>query len=323
MEAFSLNSQSDSFYLQNVAIISDAASAGISLQADRRVPNQRRRVHITLELAWAADKTVQQLGRTHRSNQSSAPEYVLVVSDVAGENRFAASVSKRLASMGALTKGDRKASTGISLSQFNFDTRFGKVALEKTYSAIVGNRYDGSSTRHSQPEVLPPGKTKQEFFADVREWVEALEMHEKDADYSNVPKFLNRLLGLPLSLQNPLFSYFTQNLREVLIVFKKQNKFDRGIEPIGGLYETLSLAPGKPVRTVLTDPALGLSTKYYEIISDRGISFEVAQRILAENESPDPRDGFYSSRYDRGVEQYQLAIHVGHDMFKVCLPTSA
>ncbi|KAL1504501.1 hypothetical protein AB1Y20_010904 [Prymnesium parvum] len=126
---------------RQVAIISDAASMGISLHADPRFPNTRKRLHITLELAWSADKVLQQFGRTHRSNQVCAPHYLMLVTDVGGEQRFASSVARRIELLGAITRGDRRGGHGAAgeLVQLNLDTAHGHAALALTLDAIAEN----------------------------------------------------------------------------------------------------------------------------------------------------------------------------------------
>lgn len=105
-----------------MAIISEAASTGISLHADRKMPSRgKRRLHFCLELAWGADRVMQQLGRTHRSNQETGPVYKLMTSDrLGGDTRFVATVARRLQVQGAITQGhEGAANKSLDLRPFN------------------------------------------------------------------------------------------------------------------------------------------------------------------------------------------------------------
>lgn len=192
-----------------VAIISDAASTGISLHADDRVINKKRRVHITWELPWSAEKAIQQLGRSLRSNQISAPIYLLPVTNLAGEMRFASAICKRLQCLGALTQGDRRAASEDAFAEFDYDNKFGKQGLQVMYSAICQNVIPQglASTRlmksyKSMTEINKSMKNAL-FFVDLIS--EEGASNVKESHNRDVAKFLNRILGLSVKNQTEVF----------------------------------------------------------------------------------------------------------------------
>uniref|UniRef100_A0A914W791 Uncharacterized protein n=1 Tax=Plectus sambesii TaxID=2011161 RepID=A0A914W791_9BILA len=274
-----------------IAVISEAASSGISLQSDRRVKNQRRRVHITLELPWSADKAIQQFGRTHRSNQVNAPEYVFMISELAGEKRFASIVAKRLESLGALTHGDRRATESRDLSQFNLDTKYGRSALDSMLKSITG--------QVSPPLIPPPADYKPgNFIEDMRKYMEGVGMlnceggtYTIEREASTIPKFLNRLLGLPVHAQNALFQYFADTVTELLAQAKRDGTFDMGIMDLG--------MGGDHVRKLETRVFMGRIDKgnfrveMHKIGVERGVNWSEALEQFAEHNSE--HDGFYES----------------------------
>lgn len=305
---------------KDVAIISEAASSGISLQSDRRVRNQRRRVHITLELPWSADRAIQQFGRTHRSNQVNAPEYIFLISDLAGERRFASTVAKRLESLGALTHGDRRATESRDLSQFNIDNKYGRSALEAVMKTIMG---------YEAPMVPPPADYKGDFFTDVAGALVGVGLIVNsetnpgvlslDKDYNSISKFLNRILGMPVELQNRLFKYFTDTLAAIISKEKRMGRFDLGILDLGTGGNNV-----KRIRLIrfLRKHSTGIAPIELQTVHvERGMIWQEAMEKWADLE--DEKEGFYLSHQVRnGSYTAILAISVETRQSSVLLGTA-
>ncbi|XP_067635991.1 protein strawberry notch [Eurosta solidaginis] len=293
---------------KDVAIISEAASSGISLQSDRRVRNQRRRVHITLELPWSADRAIQQFGRTHRSNQVNAPEYIFLISDLAGERRFASTVAKRLESLGALTHGDRRATETRDLSQFNIDNKYGRTALETVMKTIMG---------YESPLVPPPNDYKGEFFKDIAGALVGVGIIVNsetnpgvlslDKEYNNISKFLNRILGMPVELQNRLFKYFTDTLAAIINQAKRGGRFDLGILDLGAAGENVTRI--KLVRFIRKHATGKAPTELHTVRVERGMIWQEAIDKYADSISE--FEGFYVSHHVRnGKRTAILAVEI-------------
>ena len=114
---------------KHIAIISMACSTGISLHAHKE--DSRRRTQMLFELPYSSVAAMQQLGRTHRAGQSSAPKYVLLSSDYGPEKRFSATVAAKLTTLGAISTGDRAAH--VSGQQLKLD---GAAGLDAEHQSV-------------------------------------------------------------------------------------------------------------------------------------------------------------------------------------------
>lgn len=275
---------------KDIAIISDAASTGISLHADRRAGNQKRRVHLTLELNWSADKQMQTFGRTHRSNQVAPPIYVLLSTELGGEKRFSSTIAKRLASLGALTKGDRGAADGGDLTKYNFETDEGSAALNLLYSNILrGVHIEG---------LASPRQTLRNMGLLVRRADGGEEV--KKENLHNIPRFLNRVLALGVDEQNALFNYFVELFEQTIRFAKANGTFDEGVQDIKAKAIRLGATP----RVVHQDALTGAKTTHYKLEVDqptRPVSFKDARDT--------PRSTFYRQKKSG---HYVLATESGN-----------
>lgn len=77
-----------------------------------------------------------------------------------------------------------------------------------------------------------------------------------DKDYNNMSKFLNRILGMPVELQNRLFKYFTDTLQAIISQAKKAGRFDLGI--LGQLFQVFFITNQYVISNKIVQPVYRL-----------------------------------------------------------------
>ncbi len=212
---------------KRIAVLTGAGSTGISVHAERSAANQARRVFYALQLSWSAD---------------------LALVDVASQKRLVNAVSKRLAALGALTKGERHSLSSALFRPEDVTDGFGKAALVGLYKAIASGKFAAEGL--GLAELRRMGVLDKDG-SGVRE-----------SYLANVEQFLNRIMALPVSSQNLLFERFYERYLAAVEAAKRQGAFDFGVEEIRAnnlrevtTPEILHVDQGSGARTLLHELA--------------------------------------------------------------------
>lgn len=206
---------------RRILIFSEAGGTGGSFHADKRIKNQRRRIHYIYQPGWKADTAVQGFGRTHRSNQVSAPLFKLCSTNINAQKRFLSSIARRLEQLGALTKGQRNTGgQGILDNSFNFESDYAKEALSLVYYDIL----------HSASPISID-ELQNMMGLKLMKDVDGTEELNTDLLF-DIKKFLNRILSLEIKVMNKVFTAFETKLNGLIKQAKASGTYDEGISHI-------------------------------------------------------------------------------------------
>lgn len=206
---------------KRILVFSDAGGTGRSYHAcNNSSGKDRRRVHYLAEPGWRADAAIQGLGRSHRTNQASAPLFRPVTTDIKGEKRFLSTIARRLNSLGALTRGERRsAGNGLFRPEDNLESPWAYRALQAFYLGL----YDGTLGAMSREEFeRKTGLSLLDSDGGLKEADAMPPMHT----------WLNRVLALRITDQNVLFEKFEAILGGILERADASGKLERGMEDV-------------------------------------------------------------------------------------------
>ncbi|MFC6910950.1 strawberry notch C-terminal domain-containing protein [Novosphingobium lubricantis] len=246
---------------KRMLVFSDAGGTGRSYHASLDVMNQEQRVHLLLEPGWRADRAIQGLGRTHRTHQATTPLFRPVTTDCKGELRFTSTIARRLDSLGALTRGQRQTGgQGLFDPADNLESEYACAALLSWF------------------DLLAAGKLSSTTLDDFQHRT-GLELCDKDGvlkdEMPPIQRWLNRILALPIALQNNIFDEFLSLIETRVSAAREAGRLDVGVETI--LVDKATLIDDVVLRT---DPRTGATSHLLTIEIARRRNPVSLERIL-------------------------------------------
>lgn len=254
---------------KRILIFSDAGGTGRSYHASLDAVNQEQRVHLLLEPGWRADRAIQGLGRTHRTHQASTPLFRPVTTDCKGELRFTSTIARRLDTLGALTRGQRQTGgQGLFDPADNLESEYACSALLSWFHLLGAGKLASTDLEGFQNRT-------------------GLELVDKDGimkdEMPPIQRWLNRILALPIALQNNIFEEFLALTETRVAAARDAGRLDVGVETI--LVDTARLLDDVVLRT---DPGTGATSHLLTIEIERRrnpVSLERIMRIAEGDQS--------------------------------------
>ncbi|WP_027156702.1 strawberry notch-like NTP hydrolase domain-containing protein [Methylobacter luteus] len=293
------SSRADAEAFQNnkkdILVFSGAGGTGYSFHADNTAENQRKRIHYILQPGWRADSAVQGFGRTHRTNQAQEPHYVLPTTNLKAQKRFVSSIARRLDQLGALTRGQREAtSQGMFTASDNLESEYASIALKNFFGDLYRNNTDLS-------------------FHDVTKQMglnlldDNLSLNE--SKIPAIPQFLNRLLSLKTDMQNAVFGEFEKRLIESVEYAKQQGLYDVGLQ-------TMTALSIKKVRddVAYEDKNTGAQTRYVELDVTNEIqynSWDDAKNLAGSRRNADDLSGWFVAEFGKNKGEVFFLSDIG------------
>ena len=201
-----------------ILVFSDAGGTGRSYHASLDAACQKRRIHFLLEPGWRADRAIQGLGRTHRTHQANTPLFRPVTTNCKGELRFTSTIARRLDSLGALTRGQRQTG-GQNLFDpaDNLESEYAKAALSTWFALLADGKLKSATLidfqRRSGLKIVSEDGILEEDLPPIQRW-------------------LNRILALPIGMQNAIFEEFLGLVEARVSAAREAGSLDVGVETL-------------------------------------------------------------------------------------------